>query len=191
MTIFDENLAAVHMHKTKLEFNKPIYVGASILELSKTLMYDFHYNYAKKKWRNLFPCFTDTDSLLYEIGTENFYKDISEDVETMYDTSDYPKEGHPSGIPVGKNKTVPGLMKDEIAGKSISKFVGLRSKLYAVKMDEGKETKKCKGTKKNIVKQEISFKDYVDCLFSGNSQTREMNLMQQKARNLLGKNRKD
>ena len=85
-----------------------------ILDLSKTLMNDFHYGYAKKKWKDLKLCFTDTDSLLYEIGTEDFFRDISEDVETMHDTSDFPKSGHSSsGIPVGKNKKVIGLMKDE------------------------------------------------------------------------------
>ena len=104
LTIFDENLAAVHLQRTKLVFDKPIYVGMCILELSKKLMYEFHYGYAKKKWKDLKLCFTDTDSLLYEIRTEDLFQDISEDVETMYDTSDYPKEGYPSGISVGKNK---------------------------------------------------------------------------------------
>ena len=95
-----------------------------ILDLSKTLMYDFHYNYAKQKWKNLKLLSTDTDSLVYEIATDDFFKDISGDVETMYDTSGYPKD-HPSGIPVGKNKKVIGLMKDEAGGKIIEEFVGL------------------------------------------------------------------
>ena len=123
LTIFDENLATVHLQRTKLGFDKPVYVGMAILDLSKTLMYDFHYGYAKKRWTNLKLCFTDTDSLLYEIGTEDVFKDISPDVEKMYDTSDFPKERHPSGIPVGKNKKVIGLMKDEAAGKNIVEFV--------------------------------------------------------------------
>ena len=139
LTIFAENLAAVYLQRTKLVFDKPVYVGMAILDLSKTLMYDFHSNYAKKKWKDLKLLFTDTDSLLYEIGTEDIFRDISEDVETMYDTSDFPKEGHPSGIPVGNNKKVIGLMKDEAAGKNIVEFVGLRPKLYSLKMEEGKE----------------------------------------------------
>ena len=175
------------MHKTKLEFDKPVYVGACIFDHSKTLMYKFYYNCAKKKWKDLSLCFTDTDSLLYEIGTEDFYKDISEDVETMYDRSDYPKEGHPSGIPVGKNKKVIGLMKHECAGKSIAKFVRLRAKLYSVKMDEGKENKKCKGVAKNVVKKEISFEDYVQCLFSRESQIRKVNLIRSRKHAIFSK----
>ena len=91
-TIFSDNLIAVHMKKTKLKLNKPIYLGMSILDLSKTLMYDFHYNYIKPKYDNKAKLvFTDTDSLAYEIETEDFYKDIVPDVASMFDTSNYPK----------------------------------------------------------------------------------------------------
>ena len=101
-TIFDEDLPAVHMKKTKLYFNKPVYLGMSILELSKSLMYDFHYNYIKIKYGdNAKLLFTDTDSLAYEIKTNDFYKDINPDIEKRVDTSDYPTI-HPSGI---KNRT--------------------------------------------------------------------------------------
>ena len=103
-TIFSENLIAVHMYKTKIILNKPMYLGMSILDLSKTLMYDFYYIYIKKKYGDKVEVLlTNTDSLLYKIYTEDFYKDIISDVETMFDTSNYPKE-HPSGIPKGKNK---------------------------------------------------------------------------------------
>ena len=86
-TIFSENLIAVHMHKKKVKLDKPIYLGMSILDLSKTLMYDFHYNYIKPKYgENSMLLFTDTDSLMYEIRTEDFYKDISADVKKMFDT---------------------------------------------------------------------------------------------------------
>jgi hypothetical protein len=81
-TIFEENLVAVHMHRTKLVYNKPIYLGMCILDLSKTLMYDFHYNYIKNKYgKNATLLFTDTDSLAYEIKTEDFYADINGNVE--------------------------------------------------------------------------------------------------------------
>ena len=94
-TIFDENLVAIHMKKTKLVFNKPVYLRMCILDLSKTLMYDFHYNYIKTKYRPKAKLlFTDTDSLAYEIETEDFYKDISGDVRTNFETSDIPKD-HP------------------------------------------------------------------------------------------------
>ena len=90
-TIFDENLIAVHMKKTKLYFNKPVYLGMSMLDLSKSLMYDFHYNYIKTRYGdNAKLLFTDTDSLAYEIKIRDFYKDINPDIEERFDTSDYP-----------------------------------------------------------------------------------------------------
>ena len=100
-------------------------------------MYDFHYNYIKKKYgEDAKLLMTDTDSLCYEIKTEDFYKDISADVEAKFDTSAYPKDhtdrnGHPSGIKTGVNKKVVGMMKDECSGKIMTEFVGLRAKLYA------------------------------------------------------------
>ena len=141
VTIFDENLIAIHMKRTKLVFNKPVYCGMAILDLSKTLMYKFHYNYILPKYgRNQKLLFTDTDSLCYEIETEDVFEDISKDVEDNFDTSNFPKD-HPSGIPVGKNKKIPGMMKDEAGGKIIEEFVGLRAKLYSYKMFKGKEEK--------------------------------------------------
>ena len=176
-TIFDENLVAIHMKKTKLVFNKPVYLGMCILDLSKTLMYDFHYNYIKNKFNDKATLlFTDTDSLAYEIKTEDFYKDISGDVHGFFDTSNFPK-GHSSGIEVGCNKKVVGMFKDEAGGKIISEFVGLRPKLYAYKMHEGKEEKRCKGVKKAVVKRSINFEDYKTCLFTGKPQTRKMNVI--------------
>ena len=119
--------------------------------------------------------FTDTDSLCYEIQTEDFYEDISNDVDVKFDTSNFPKD-HPSGIQ-RKNKKVPGMMKDEAGGKIIEEFVGLRAKLYSYKMFEGKEEKKCKGIKKSVIKSKISFDDYKDCLFSEKPQMRKMNVI--------------
>jgi len=112
-TIFDENLIAMHMKRTKLVYNKPIYLGMCILDLSKTLMYDFHYNYIKHKFDDRAKLlFTDTDSLCYEIKTDDFYMDIADDIESRFDTSDYPKD-HPSGIKPEVNKKVLGMFKDE------------------------------------------------------------------------------
>ena len=176
-TIFDEDFIAIHMKKTKLVFNKPVYLGMCILDLSKTLMYDFHYNYIKKKYGSKAKLlFTDTDSLAYEIETEDFYKDISGDVRTNFDTSDIPKD-HPSGIELGVNKKVIGMFKDECGGKIMQEFVGLRAKLYSYKMYEGDETKKCKGVKSSVVKKEITFKDYKDCLFGGLADGKQMRTM--------------
>ena len=175
--IFSENLKSVHMKKTSLVMNKPVYLGMCILDLSKTLMYDFHYNYIKPKYGNKAKLLiTDTDSFMYEIETEDFYKDISGDVKDRFDTSDYP-ENHPSGIPTGINKKVLGMMKDEAAGKIIKEFVGLRAKLYSFKMDEGEESKKSKGVKKQVVATSITHEDYKTCLRTGKEQLRKQNIL--------------
>ena len=100
-TIFVENLIACHMKKTEVYFNEPICVGQAILDLSKTLIFDFHYNYSRKKFRNKAELlFTDTDSLIYLIQTEDYYQDINKDIKRKFD---FP-EKHPSGIKSGINK---------------------------------------------------------------------------------------
>ena len=177
-TIFDENFVAIHMKKTKLVFNKPVYLGIYILDLSKTLMCDFHYNYIKKKYgKKARLLFTDTNSLCYEIETKNFYKYISKDISKgskgRFDTSNFPKD-HPSGILVGLNKKVIGMMKDECGGQIMDEFVGLRAKLYGCKMYESKEEKRCKGVKQSVVKNEITFEDYKTCLDTQKEQIQKM-----------------
>ena len=168
--IFNEDLVAIHMKKTKLVFNKPVYLGMCILDLSKSLMYDFHYNYIKWKYGDKAKLLlTDTDSTMYEIQTEDFYKDISSDVKYRFDTSNYPPD-HPSCIPSGLNKKVLGMFKDEAGVKVIDEFVGLRAKLYSYKMFECEESKQCKGVKKSVVKKSITHEDYKKCLFTGKEQ---------------------
>ena len=148
-----------------------------ILDLSKTIMCEFHYNYIKPKYGDKAKLlFTDTDSLMYEIQTEDFYKDISGDVKDRFDTSDYPPN-HPSGIPTGCNKKVLGMFKDEVAGRCIKELLGLRAKLYSYKMLEGEENKKCKGVKKSVAKKSITHGDYKTCLFTGKEQLRKMNVI--------------
>jgi len=180
-TIFDENLIAMQLKRTKLVYNKPIYLGMCILDFSKTLMYDFHYNYIKPTYGDAAKLlFTDTDSLCYEIQTEDFYSDISADVESRFDTSEYPTEFIAKGFPVGKDKKVIGMFKDEVMGKQIEEFVGLRAKLYSFKMYEGKETKICKGIKKAVTKRNyksITHEDYKDCLLTRREQLRSMNVI--------------
>ena len=182
-TIFSENLIAVHLRKTKLFFNKPIYVGMSILDISKTLMYDFHYNYMKKKFGNrAILLMTDTDSLTYHIMVYDWFKEIINDIEEKFDTSGYPKDhtdrnGHPSGIKTGVNKKVIGMMKDECNGKQIAEFVGLRAKLYALLMACLVELKKCKGIKKSVVKSDITFENYKETLFGRTKALRKMNVI--------------
>ena len=179
-TIFDENLIACHMKKTEVYFNKPIYVGQAILDLSKTLMFDFHYNYIKEKFGDRAELlFKDTDSLMYLIQTEDFYQDINKDIKRKFDTSDYP-EKHPSGIKTGINKKVIGKFKDEAAGKQITHSVGLRPKLYSFKVQDSSETRKAKGVKKNVIKNTLSFEDYKKCLFSEKEIMKDMNIIRSK-----------
>ena len=154
--IFSSTLAAVHMHRTKLKFDKPVYVGLSVLDLSKTLMYDFHYNTIKKKYKaNAQLLFTDTDSLCYSICTKDVYDDIGKSRE-LYDTSNYNTD-HPVHSTI--NKKVLGKMKDETAGKPIDEFVGLRAKLYAYSVG-GEEEKRAKGVVKNVIKTKLHMNDY-------------------------------
>ena len=186
-TIFDRNLIAIHMLKTEVYFNKPVYVGQAILDLSKTLMFNFHYTYIKKKYGNKAELlFTDTDSLMYQIKTKDFYLDICPDVRGKFDTSDYPLV-HPSGIITGANKKVIGMFKDEVAGKQITHFVGLRPKLYSFKIEEDREVRKCKGVKKNVVKKKLDFDDYVKCLFSGEKEMRSMKIIRSEKHDIYSK----
>ena len=135
------------MKKTSLTMNKPVYLGMCILDLSKTIMFDFHYNYIKPKYGDKAKLlFTDTDSLMYEIETEDFYKDITEDVKDRFDTSDYP-ENHPSGIPTGENKKVLGMFKDEAAGKIIKEFVGCVQSCTVIKWMKEEKVKSVKELK--------------------------------------------
>ena len=152
------------MKKTKVKMNKLIYLGLSILEISKTLMYEFWYDYMKPKYNNdVKLCYMDTDSFIMNIKTNDFYKDISNDVENRFDTSNY-EVNRP--LPTGKNKKVIGLMKHELGAKIIAEFVTLRPKNYSFLTDDGKEDKKAKGTKKCIIKKKIKFNGYKKCLFN-------------------------
>ena len=143
--IFNENLVAVHKIKETLTMNRPAYVGMCILDLSKTLMYDFHYNYIKHKYGNKAKLlFTDTDSLTYEIETNDAYKDFFKD-KSKFDNSDYP-ENSPYFNKI--NKKVIGKFKDEAAGVPVVEFVGLRSKMYSYMKDNDECGKTAKGIKK-------------------------------------------
>ena len=123
-----EDLSIIEMKKTKVRMNKSIYLGLSILEISKTLMYEFWYDYMKPKYNNdVKLCYMDTDSFIMKIKTNHFYEDIASDVENRFDTSNY-EVNRP--LPTGKNKKVIGLMKDELGGKIITEFVTLRPKTF-------------------------------------------------------------
>ena len=128
---FSKHLFAVEMGKTKIKMNKPVYLGQAILDLSKTLMYEFHYDYMRPKYDskvNL--CYMKTDSFVYEIVTEDFCRDIAKDVEKRFNTSGYSKDENRS-LPIRENKKKIGLMKDELDGKIMTEFVALRAHMYA------------------------------------------------------------
>ena len=123
-------------------------------------------------------CYMDTDSFVYEVETEDFYRDIAGDVETRFDTSGYSKEDN-RPLPIGKNKKVIGLMKDELGGKIMTEFVALRAKMYAYRtLDE--EGKRCKGTKKCAVAETLTLEDYKRCLFDGKTVYIEQMLFEHK-----------
>ena len=157
-----EDLPIIEMNKTKVKMNKPIDLGLSISEISKILMYGFRYDYMKPKYNdNIKLCYMDTDSFVMNIKTEDFYKDIVNDVEKRFDTLNY-EVNRP--LPTGKNKKVIGLMKDELGGKFITEFVTLRPKTYSYLINDCKEGKKAKGRKKCVIKRMTEFNDYKNCL---------------------------
>ena len=172
--IFNEDLVAVHKMKPTLTLNRPAYVGMCILDLSKTLMYDFHYNYIKSKYGDKARLlFTDTDSLTYEIEVDNVYQDFWKD-KHLFDNSDYPKD---SPFFDNTNKKVIGKFKDEAAGLPIVEFVGLRSKMYSLMKNNEQGSRTAKGIKKNVIKQQLQHDNYKDVLFNKKQLRHEMRLI--------------
>ena len=118
---------------------KPLYLGMSILDISKILMYEFWYDYINPKFGNRGRlCYTDTDSFIIYIKTKDFFEDIYNDVDRWFNTSNYDKNNK-RPLPIGKNKKVPGLFKDELGGKIMVEVVVLRPKTYASLMDDGSD----------------------------------------------------
>ena len=164
MDLISEDLSIIEMKKTKIKMDKPIYLGFSILEISKILMYEFWYDYVKPKCNdNVRLCYMDTDSFVMNRKTNDFYKDIAHDVYNRFDTSNY---GANRPLPIGKNKKVIGLMKDELGGQIITEFIALRPKTYSYLTDNNKIGKKAKGTKKCAINKMIKFDDYKNCLLN-------------------------
>ena len=144
MKLIDDNLAIIEMKKVKVKMNKPIYLGLSILDISKITMYEFWYDFIKSKYgSNAKLCYMDTDSFIINVKTEDFYKDISENVIERFDTSNYI---HDRPLPIGVNKKV-------------------RPKAYSYNIEDNVELKKAKGTKKCIINKMLNFNDYKNCLF--------------------------
>ena len=169
--IFNEDLVAVHKIKETLTLNRPAYVGMCVLDLSKTLMYDFRYNYIKDKYGDKAKLlFTDTDSLMYEIEIEDVYKDLFVDKD-KFDNSDYPED---SPFYFGDNKKVIGKFKDEAAGVPITEFVGLKSKMYSYIKDNGEGNKTAKGVKKNVIRNDMRHVNYNDVLMNNTQMRHKM-----------------
>ena len=142
--------------------NKPVYLGLSVLEISKTLIYEFWYGYIKPKYQdNAKLCYMDTDSVVINIKTEDIHENIADHVKKRFDTSNYEVNRL---LPTGKNKKVIGLMKDKLGGKIMTEFTALRPKTYSYLMDDGNSDKKAKGTRKCVIKRILRFNDYKDCL---------------------------
>uniref|UniRef100_A0ABD2WMC5 DNA-directed DNA polymerase n=1 Tax=Trichogramma kaykai TaxID=54128 RepID=A0ABD2WMC5_9HYME len=162
--IFDENLVAIQLSRMTITIDKPVYVGLSVLDISKTLVYRFHYDYMRDRFgSNCKVLYTDTDSLVYEIRKQDVYEVMKSDIHE-FDTYDYPAD-NPFQMPrPQENSKKLGLMKDESNSKIMLRVVGLRSKMYSVEIQHGSSIKKIKGVKSSVVKKTITFDDYVECL---------------------------
>ena len=147
---FTENLLGIEMKKIKVTLNKLLYLGMTILDISKTLMYEFWYDYIKPKYKEKARlCYMDTDNFVMYIKTEDFYKDIADDVERWFDTSNY-DENNKRPFPIGEKNRVSVIFKYELRAKIMKEFYALRPKAYAYLIDDGTEKKKAKGTKKCV-----------------------------------------
>ena len=175
--IMNEDLIAVKRMKEVLTLNKPCYVGMSILDLSKTLMYDFHYNTIKKEYGDRSRLlFTDTDSLMYEIKTDDVYEDFRE-MGDCWDNSDYPKD---SPYYSTHNKKVIGKFKDEAGGVPVIEFVGLRSKMYSYVKENGGGGMTAKGVKKYVIRNKLTHENFKDVINTKDRMRHNMNTIRSK-----------
>ena len=165
---FSESLMAIEMKKTKVITDKPIAVRQAILDISKTLMYEFWYDYLKPKYEDRVKlCYMETDSFILQIQTDYFFDNINNDVNKWFDTSNYDKNDN-RPLEIGKNKKVIGKFKDELGGKILTEFVPLRAQTYAyTQLNEDKlEHKKAKGTIKCVIRKHLNFDLYKKELFN-------------------------
>jgi len=162
-TIFSPNLVGIQLNKTEVLLNKPMYVGFAVLDISKTCLYRFHYDAMPQLVEDgsYTLLYTDTDSLIYSIQTADINQRVKTNIE-HFDTSDFPE---PNSYDMPRtNKKIVGLMKDECSDEPMTEFVGLRSKMYSVRVNGEYRFKKCKGVKYGVVQRTIQFDDYKRCL---------------------------
>ncbi|XP_025271321.1 uncharacterized protein LOC112639961 [Camponotus floridanus] len=177
-SVFSENLMAVELRKLEAKIDKPIYVGMSILDISKIRLYAFHYEYMSPLYGDKCKIlYTDTDSLIYSIECEDAYERMKHDID-RFDTSDYAID-NPYGVPRA-NKKIFGLMKDENNGALMLEFVGLRAKMYALRVEGRGDTKKSKGVRSSVVTRTLTFDDYERCLRREIEMTREQSCLRSK-----------
>ncbi|VVC42688.1 Hypothetical protein CINCED_3A020940 [Cinara cedri] len=184
-TIYSKDLMAVHMNNEEIKFDKPIYVGFAILDISKIFMYNFHYDVMKKTYGSkLNTVYSNTDFLVYEIRKNNFFDDLKYKLLTHFETSNYPKI-HYCFDDCRKNQ--PGFFKDEMKSEILTEFLALRPTLYTYKCSKT-EFEKAKGAKKYVIDKHMRFDDYKNILNAyinnsldiSNKATRNMNLIQSK-----------
>ena len=171
--IFNDSFVAIENNVTSVKFNKPIYLGQSILDYSKQLMYEFYYDFANKLWEKNELVASDTDSMILNIKTEDVYKDMEKLLDEL-DTAGYPRD-HP--LYSEKNKKVIGKFKDELNGKIMNEIVFLKSKAYSYTLTDLSEEKKLKGIGKTTINKDIKFDDYKDCLFNNKTKMNKMYTM--------------
>lgn len=201
--LFDENLTSIELHKTHILMDKPIVVGMCVLDISKVLMYKFLYNYLKPKYgQNVRVAYTDTDSFILEVKTEDFYADIRDEPDIHeFDTFDYPLDNI-YNIRRHNNKVI-GKFKDEMNGKIIEALAGVRAKCYALllydenrggkgkkltkkmskKIADANEIKRAKGVASNAIKN-ISFEKFYNCVINNCIQTCKQHSIRSKSHNV-------
>ncbi|CAG2205034.1 unnamed protein product [Mytilus edulis] len=189
--IFNEDLVGVHNQQINLTLNKPIYAGQAILDLSKRLMYEFHYKVMKPQYGDKINLlFTDTDSLCYEILTDDVYEDMKP-IKDLFDTSNYGSFNKTKHLFSSKYKKVVGKFKDELGGVPLKEFVGLRPKMYSLLYNqtstEGitceKEKKVAKGISKTEIKQTLRHEMFKKCLNEETTTTNSMTCIKVKIMN--------
>ena len=180
--LFSNDMAGIHMHKRRLVLNKPVYTGMMILENSKILMYSFYYNHLKARYGPRCELiYTDTDSLLLQIQTDDVYKDMKAN-SWHYDTSNYPQDHQ---LYDARNKKALGKMKDECGGEPIEEVVALRPKMNSIKKASS-SIKKAKGVKKNVIEREMMHKHYKEALFGRKQYMHKMKIMRSEGHEMYG-----
>lgn len=180
--IFNQSLVGVECKRAKVKITKPIYAGQAVLDLSKYLMYDFFYNYLKAKYGS--GCrllLTDTDSLLVRVETRNIFADMHENAY-YFDTSDFAENNL---FRSDHNRKIPGKFKDEGKGRIMTRFTGLRPKMYAFLFDDKEETKRAKGVSKAVIDKELRYAMYEETLFERKEMSSEMSLIRSRNHELF------